>query len=63
MKEWWVKLSVYKALSDLVVLIFLLGIALNMITPNFYKIMIVPLLIGLFATLIYILNKIFRKNE
>ena len=54
--------SILKAISDLVVLIFLLGIATNMITPKFYGIMTWFLLPGIFATVYYIISQIIKKK-
>ena len=62
MKRWWTNLAFWKAISDGVILIFLLGIATNSVTQNFYKVMIVPLLIGLLVTILYILKNLMKKD-
>ena len=55
------RLAFWKAISDLVVLIFLFGIATNMITPKFYNVMIFFLLPGIFVTILYLIKQ-FLKN-
>lgn len=50
-----------KAVTDLVIIIFLLGIATEWITPSFYKIMIVLLIPGLVVTIIYIIEQLSRR--
>ena len=56
-------LSSIKASSDIIIYIFLIGIATNMITEKFFPIMAILLVPGLISSIIYLLQHIFKSKE
>jgi len=56
--SWYNKLSFWKGTGDLVIYIFLFGIALDMITPSFYNVMKIALLPGLVATIVFLIKSV-----